>query len=194
MQKIVLGHLDDIFIKQPFGKRRHCSLQQAKNSCAVLLSLLIHADRQPNTRDAFNHANKELGGLDIQLIAEEDLSLSKLNDALDELARLFEGVDQLLDLWHGRDVGTEHRSPGLVFCRNGYGVPRFGEVEHDAFRPDLGDHVFDLTDAHVEVIGDRAEPAGDGLAGGLLMVLSPFHRDHSAGRANRPYECGRQRT
>ena len=88
MQKIVLGHLDDIFIKQPFGKRRHCSLQQAKNSCAVLLSLLIHADRQPNTRDAFNHANKELGGLDIQLIAEEDLSLSKLNDALDELARL----------------------------------------------------------------------------------------------------------
>jgi Zn-dependent protease with chaperone function len=90
IQKIVLGHLDYIFSKRPAKKHRFRSLEQVKNSCAILLSLLIHADKKQglDTQAAFNTANEELGKLDIQLIEGKDISLSQLNDALDELARL----------------------------------------------------------------------------------------------------------
>lgn len=90
LQKIVLRHLDQVYIKQSTKKFKHCSLERAKNSCAVVLSLLCHCDRQQgiNIQEAFNTANKKLGELDIQLIERKNLNLDQLNKALDTLARL----------------------------------------------------------------------------------------------------------
>ena len=90
VQKIVLRHLDQVYIKQSRKVLKHYSLEQAKNSCAVVLSLLGHCDKQQGSsaQDAFDAANKELGELDIRLIDRKNLNLTQLNKALDILARL----------------------------------------------------------------------------------------------------------
>jgi len=90
IQKIVFHHLDTIFIKRARKKRKHVSLRQSRDACAILLSLLVYAGKQNNMAEkmAFNLSRQELGELDIQLLDKKDLNLNKLNTALDQLARL----------------------------------------------------------------------------------------------------------
>lgn len=90
IQKIVSHHLDRVFAEKHHREGKPLSLQQAQNSCAVLLSLLAHTGkhRPGDDEHAFALAKKELGDFDIQLLARSSLNLNALNLALDELDRV----------------------------------------------------------------------------------------------------------
>lgn len=90
LRKIVFHHLDAVFVKQPAAQRKYRSLQQVKDACAVLLSVLVHSGKQEGIGDdeVFAAARDNLDHLDISLMARNELSLAALNTALDELNRL----------------------------------------------------------------------------------------------------------
>ena len=89
-QKIVCHHLDRIFTKGRLKGKENLTLNKTKNSCAILFSLLSHAGKQQGIekQHAFDLANKELGGIDIQLLDKNTLNLDDLNLALEDLAQL----------------------------------------------------------------------------------------------------------
>lgn len=90
VKKIVLHHLDSVFIKKHKIRSKKISLKQTKGSCEILLSLLVYAGKQQgiSNQETFEKANNALGGLNIQLLPKNKLSLDALNNALDKLARL----------------------------------------------------------------------------------------------------------
>lgn len=90
VKKIVLHHLDAVFIKKHKTRSQRLSLKKAVESCAILLSLLVYSGKQQDIsyQQAFGKANNVLNGLDIQLLPKNELSLDALNNALDVLAQL----------------------------------------------------------------------------------------------------------
>lgn len=90
IQKIVLHHLDRVFEGKKSSGKENLSLNKAKNSCAILLSLLSHTGKQQgiDNQHAFDLANKELGNFNIQLLDKNTLNLNSLNQALEELVQI----------------------------------------------------------------------------------------------------------
>lgn len=90
VKKIVLHHLDTVFIRKHKSQSHHLSLKHTKDSCAVLLSLLVYSGKQQGISDleTFERAQNSLSELNIKLLPKNTLSLDVLNNALDELARL----------------------------------------------------------------------------------------------------------
>lgn len=90
IQRIVLHHLDRVFEKKQRSRKENLALIKTQNSCAILLSLLCHTGRQHgiDNQHAFDLANKELGGFDIQLLDKNTLKLNSLNQALEELVQI----------------------------------------------------------------------------------------------------------
>ena len=89
IEKIVLHHLDRVFEKQGLQKD-NLTIAKTLEASASLLSLLAFAGSQKTgtAEEAFAAAKKQLGEFDIQLIQKNELNLDKLNQALEQLARL----------------------------------------------------------------------------------------------------------
>lgn len=87
LRKILFHHLDPGFVK---GPRAHRTLQQVKNACAVLLSVLVYTGKQEEIgeNEVFDAARKMLDNLDIHLLTKSELNLAALNTALDDLKQL----------------------------------------------------------------------------------------------------------
>ncbi len=90
-QRVLLHQLDAVF--QPastWHHQRQKSMQQLAPECALLLLFLIRAGRQRNKDDAvvFKAAADSMGMSDLQMPAESELKMDKINVALDELVSL----------------------------------------------------------------------------------------------------------
>jgi Zn-dependent protease with chaperone function len=90
LQKIVYHHLDGVFGGKSGAVRKKTTLQHSRQACAVLLSLLVYANRHDGLteEEVFAAAGKELGGLEVQLLDRAKLSFSSLDGAIDELSGL----------------------------------------------------------------------------------------------------------
>jgi len=90
IRKIVFHHLDPVFIKKPGATAQNLVLRQVQDACAALLSVLVYSGKQQgiSDNDVFNQAIKQLGGLDISLLAKSKIKLDSLNSSLDRLAKL----------------------------------------------------------------------------------------------------------
>jgi Zn-dependent protease with chaperone function len=90
LQKIVYHHLDGVFGGKSGAVRKKTTLQRSRQACAVLLSLLVYANRHDGLteEEVFAAAGKELGGLEVQLLDRAKLSFSSLDGAIDELSGL----------------------------------------------------------------------------------------------------------
>lgn len=90
LQKIVFHHLDGVFEKRPLQKFRHTTLANSQHACSILLSALAWSGKQDSIDEqtAFNAASTHLDKINIKLLDKKSLSLQKLNQAVDELARL----------------------------------------------------------------------------------------------------------
>jgi hypothetical protein len=90
LRKIIIHYLDPVFNEIPQRRNERLALKQAKNACAVLLSVLTYTGKQQgiSNDDAFNAAASLLGMPDILLVPKNEIKLNKLNDSLDQLAQL----------------------------------------------------------------------------------------------------------
>ena len=90
LRKIIVHYLDPVFNEKPQRRNNHLALKQAKNACAVLLSVLAYTGKQQgiNNNDAFNAAASLLDMPDIVLVPRSEIKLDKLNDSLDQLSQL----------------------------------------------------------------------------------------------------------
>lgn len=89
LQKIVFHNLDAVFEKNRtlhFGKK---NLQACQESCAVLLSILVHSTSQKDiSKQQALLAGAEMLDFSVELKAVESISFEDLNAALDQLALL----------------------------------------------------------------------------------------------------------
>ncbi len=90
LQKILFHHLDDVFEQKTSQTSQLLSLEQTQHACAVVISLLVYAEKQHGMRkeDAFAAARKKLGGLNITLLPVAEVNLDNVGKALDQLACL----------------------------------------------------------------------------------------------------------
>jgi hypothetical protein len=90
IRKIVFHHLDPVFTKKPGIPAQNLRLSQARDACAVLLSVLVYSGSQQGTSDneVFSKAVEQLDMANIPPLAKSEISLESLNSALDRLARL----------------------------------------------------------------------------------------------------------
>ncbi|MEN8135929.1 MAG: M48 family metallopeptidase [Thermodesulfobacteriota bacterium] len=90
LQKIVNHHLDGVFGGKSGSARKKTTLQRSRQACAVLLSLLVYANRHEGLteQEVFAAAVQELGGMEVQLLDRGLLSFSRLDGAIDELGGL----------------------------------------------------------------------------------------------------------
>ena len=90
IRKIVFHHLDPVFAKKPGTTRQNLMLRQAKQACAVLLSVLVYSGKQQgiSENEVFNQAIEQLGAGDISLLKKSEIKLESLNHSLDTLATL----------------------------------------------------------------------------------------------------------
>lgn len=90
IRKIIFHHLDPVFNEKPQRRNNHLALKQAKNACAVLLSVLVYSGKQQNisNNDVMKAAASQLGMADIVLVPKNEINLDSLNDSLDQLASL----------------------------------------------------------------------------------------------------------
>lgn len=89
LQQIVFHHLDLAF-EEKKPATGQLKLEQAQQSCAVVLSLLVHASKQQgiSREQAFAMASEKLDGMEMTLLPADALKLNRVGTALDQLARL----------------------------------------------------------------------------------------------------------
>lgn len=90
LQRILFHHLDVAFGYAVKQESKLLNLEQTQQSCAIVISLLIYAEKQQRMRqeDVFAAAREKLGGLDIQLLPVAEVNLDSIGKALDQLACL----------------------------------------------------------------------------------------------------------
>ncbi|UCB53889.1 MAG: M48 family metallopeptidase [Thiotrichales bacterium] len=90
IRKIVFHHLDPVFDKKPGTARQNLVLEQTNDACAVLLSVLVYSGKQQgiSNEKVFDLASEELNGLTVSLLPKSEITLDKLNSALDRLVSL----------------------------------------------------------------------------------------------------------
>ena len=90
LQKVVLHHLDDAFIKQPPRPVKHKKLSSVQRECMRVIALLAYAGHKaPNDIEkAFGEGCKILGFNNAKLLPKKDIKLESLNKAIHELAML----------------------------------------------------------------------------------------------------------
>ncbi len=90
LQKILFHHLDIAFEEKAPQDSGQLDLDQTKQACAVVLSLLVHAGKQQGVskEDVFAIAREKLAGLDIALLPVEALKLENVSASLDQLTQL----------------------------------------------------------------------------------------------------------
>jgi hypothetical protein len=90
LQKILFTHLDGQFFKLPHVKAVYSHPRQVKNEVAMLLSVMAYAGQQNqgDVEKAFDSALQTLELNGLTLLAINAISLSRLDLALEKLARL----------------------------------------------------------------------------------------------------------
>lgn len=90
MQKILLHHLDGHFSKRPAVKARYSRLDELRQETAVILSVLAHTgqDNEDDAAHAFAAAAEEAGIAGLNLLPINQLSLTRLEQALAKLNQL----------------------------------------------------------------------------------------------------------
>jgi hypothetical protein len=90
LQKILFHHLDFVFGLTTRQKSTLLDLNQTQNACSIVLSLLVYAGKQQSLSNeaVFSAAREKLDTLDIKLLPVNEISLDKLGESLDQLARL----------------------------------------------------------------------------------------------------------
>ncbi len=90
LQRILFHHLDVVFEQTIKQESKLLHIEQTKQSCAIVISLLIYADKQQGIRqeDAFAAAREKLGGLNVKLLPVAEVNLDSVGKALDQLACL----------------------------------------------------------------------------------------------------------
>lgn len=103
---------------------------------------------------------------------------------LNEGSTLIEGLANLLNLGHGREVAHEGSAPLEMRSGGTHDQPGFREVEYDTVRGDLGHQIHDVTGSEIDVVGNRAGKGLDQSAGVNSMVIASFGGDHPPCGAN----------
>ena len=90
LQKILFSHLDGQFFKLPHVKAVYSHPGQVKQEIALILSLMAYAGQQSqgDVEKAFDSAAQVLELSDLVLLAENEVSLSRLDLALEKLTRM----------------------------------------------------------------------------------------------------------
>jgi hypothetical protein len=90
LQKILFNHLDGQFFKLKHAQRRYFNADQLKSEIGLLLSVMAYASDQDQNEieAAFAAAVKPLEISGLQLIANNEISLSDLDRSLQKLANL----------------------------------------------------------------------------------------------------------
>lgn len=91
LQRLVLQQLDLHFSLRKPIKEKHAYLGAVKNDAEIILSLIAyieHKDDNVMAKKAFELGKKEIGAFAFKIVPLEELSLNKLNNALDKLMQL----------------------------------------------------------------------------------------------------------
>ncbi|MBU0484097.1 MAG: M48 family metallopeptidase [Proteobacteria bacterium] len=90
LQKIVSHHLDGLFAGKTRVIPENTTLQNLRQGCALLLSLLVYSNRHQGLTEqqVFKAAAQELGELEIELLDRNLLSFKKLDEVIDQFAGL----------------------------------------------------------------------------------------------------------
>ena len=90
ISRIVVHYLDAVFPEGRKQKRSTLTLNKTGAEISVLLSLLIVTGKKQATDEqaTFDAANQQLGQLPITLLEKSELTLDRLNAAMDKLSRL----------------------------------------------------------------------------------------------------------
>jgi Zn-dependent protease with chaperone function len=90
LQKILFSHLDAQFFKLPPAKAIYSRPEQIKEEIALILSVMAHAGQQSqgDVEKAFQSAVQVLGLGGLAPIAKNDISLSRLDQALEKVSGL----------------------------------------------------------------------------------------------------------
>jgi hypothetical protein len=90
LQKILFNHLDAQFFGPPHAKAVYSHPGQIKSEVALILSVMAYAGQhvQGDVEKAFSSATQTLETNGLALLAKNNISLSRLDLALEKLARL----------------------------------------------------------------------------------------------------------
>ncbi len=88
LQRILRHHLDVTFNRRSPPLAKYASLDLLKPESERLLSLLAYAEQSELAAEAFDAAKVVMQQDDLSLLPKHELSLSKLNNAVDRLAQL----------------------------------------------------------------------------------------------------------
>lgn len=90
IQRVALQHLDQHYGLRKKSIAKYFVLGSAKASVELMLSLLAYLEHKDKTeaKQAFGVAKRSVGAVALSIIAKEDISLTKLNTAMDELELL----------------------------------------------------------------------------------------------------------
>lgn len=90
LQKILFNHLDEYFFKPTHGKKRYYQVAQLKLEISLVLSVLADAGQQDQAQieEAFDAATKILELKGLVLLAQNEISFSELDLALQKLEML----------------------------------------------------------------------------------------------------------
>lgn len=91
IQRLVLQQLDEHFALRKPAKAKYAYLGAVKQETEILLSLIAyteHKDNEELAKLAFEHGKNEIGAHAFNIIQKEELSLKKINNALDQLMKV----------------------------------------------------------------------------------------------------------
>ena len=90
LQRILFHHLDVIFEQKPALASEFLSLEQTQQACAVVISLLVYAEKQQGISQeaVFAAAREKLDDLNISLLPATEVNLKNVEESLGQLARL----------------------------------------------------------------------------------------------------------
>lgn len=90
LQKILFNHLDGQFFKPAHTRTRYSHVGQLKQEVELLLSVMASAGQQSGNaiEEAFGAATKLLEISGLQLVAKNEISLSRLDYSLEKLEKL----------------------------------------------------------------------------------------------------------
>lgn len=91
LQRLILQQLDFNFSLRKPTKEKYSYLGAVKDEAEIVLSLIAyieHKSKPGMAKQAFDLGKKEIGAFAFNIIPQEELSLNKLNNALDKLMQL----------------------------------------------------------------------------------------------------------
>lgn len=91
MQRLVLQQLDEHFLIRKPAKEKHAYLGAVKKEAETIMSLIAHTEHKHDetlVKKAFDFGKNEIGAKAFNLTPKQELTLTSLNEALDQLMQL----------------------------------------------------------------------------------------------------------